>query len=257
MERQDIPQHLQELGQVVGRPERPGEERHRQDDHVDDCGDRLPGADQRRDREPEPGERGGAEHERDAERKPVLRQLCVEETETESHDDERLEHDDEQVREQRHRQVERRRQRRRPEPLQDPELAADHEHDREAAERGVRDGVGDQAGDQVGRGRNPVPGSVSEDRREQEEEERREEEDEDRRLAAAPERQLLPLQLMPEKRHFALLGDELEVDVLERRPPHLERLPARRRPRAPAAVSSCSVRVGSSVSTTISSPPAR
>ncbi len=48
--------------------------------------------------------------------------------------------------------------------------------------------------------------------------------------------------------------DEVEVDVLERRPAHLERLElaALRRPRA--AVSSASARVGSSVSTTTSWP---
>ena len=67
-------------------------------------------------------------------------------------------------------------------------------------------------------------------------EEQREDEDEDRRLAAAPEHLLLEAQLMDERRHSVVLGlfaYELEVDVLERRPPNLELLELVSRRRAP------------------------
>ena len=75
---------------------------------------------------------------------------------------------------------------------------------------------------------------------EEQEEQQREDEDEERRLAAAPEDELLRAELMDEEpAHGAtrsdvdrfgahasslLLGGEVEVDLLERRPAHLERL---------------------------------
>ena len=117
-----------------------------------------------------------------------------------------------------------RRQRRRADPLQDPVLAADHERDRHSREAGVRGAVAEHPREQHLDRRVALVGRlVAVERAEEEEEHQWEDEDEAGRLAVPPEDELLRAQLVCEDAHGALV-DELEIDVLEGRAPHLDLL---------------------------------
>ena len=176
-QRQYVCDRLEKGGKVAGRPEAAGEERHRQDDDVDDCGRALRRADQGGGPEAHPGEADRAEREREQQRRPLRRKAPAVEQSAERHDRRGLEREHEQGRAERRAEVRRGGQRRRADALEDPELAPDHEHDREAAERGVRDAVGDQRGDEVV-GVRPAPVLAVVHGREEQEQEHGEEETE-------------------------------------------------------------------------------
>jgi hypothetical protein len=204
-QREHVRDHLQHLRVTARRPERAREERHRQDDQIDDGRRPLGRADERGDAEAEAGEGDPAEEDDWDQGRPALRALCVVEHDAEDHGDHHLQQEHEQRRGQDRREIGRGRQRRRAEPFQDAALAAQHERDRQTAEGRVRTAVADDPDEQpVGR-RDAVDRPVV-DRAEQQEQHRREDEDEHGRLAVPPEDQLLQPQLVREDGHAPSSG---------------------------------------------------
>ena len=145
------------------------------------------------------------------------------------------------------------RQRRAPDPLQAPALAHLDDPHRDVDERRRDDGQGDDPRHVVGRGvdAEAVDLLIAEQRREQEQEDDREHDGEEHRRRAAPEDLLLEAELMKDegrRAHRSALGPgQLEIDVLEARPGHLEMLELDPAARSPSRSARCRLRVGSGV----------